>query len=100
MINSNKLQQEVYGGYLNKLKNRFYGLLCEREKLGEWKKFLDTLTIELMGFPEESRTINYYSLVYKLSTLKYLEYEYFRKTIFECMNLIDSLEVGDDNGLL
>ena len=100
MIDNDKLQKEIYIGYLNKLKNRFYGLLCEREKLGEWKKFLDTLTIELLGFPEENKTINYYSLIYKLASLKYLDYEYFRKTIFECMNLIDSLEVGESNGLL
>ena len=40
---------EVYNAYINKMKNRLYGLLCEREKEGEWEKFLDTIIIELLG---------------------------------------------------
>ena len=58
--------QEVYA---NKLKNKLFGLLCEFEKNREWEKFLDSIIIELMGVPEEDRTINYYILMYKLSTL-------------------------------
>jgi hypothetical protein len=82
----------VYEGYKNKLKNKYFGLLKEREKSGEWEKFLDTILIELTGFREEDKTINYYVLYHKTSSLKYLRYEYFRKTIFECMNLITSLK--------
>ena len=36
-------------GYNNNLKNRLFGLLCEREKEGEWEKFLDSIVIELMS---------------------------------------------------
>ena len=75
-------------GYLNKLKNKLFGLLCEYEKGREWEKFLDAILIELMGFPEESKSINYYILFHKLSALRYLRYEYFRTTIFDCMSLI------------
>ena len=75
-------------GYNNKLKNKLFGLLCEFEKDGEWEKFLDSIVIELMGYPEEEKTINYYKLFYKVSTLKYLNYKYFRKTIFDCMSLV------------
>lgn len=75
-------------GYNNKLKNKLFGLLCEFEKNREWEKFLDSIIIELMGVPEEDRTINYYILMYKLSTLRYLRYEYFRSTIFDCMTLV------------
>lgn len=75
-------------GYLNKLKNKLFGLLCEYEKGREWEKFLDAILIELMGFPEEDKTINYYILFHKLSALRYLRYEYFRTTIFDCMSLI------------
>ena len=28
----------TFDGYKNKLKGRLYGLLCEREKDGEWEK--------------------------------------------------------------
>lgn len=106
MINSSPdydkevIKKEVYSGYLNKMKNRLFGLLCEKEKQGEWEKFLDTILIELIGFPDDSKGINYYTLFYKVSSLKYLDYTYFRKTIFECMNLVDSLgRSGDFNGL-
>lgn len=77
-------------GYDNKLKNKLFGLLCEFEKDGEWESFLDSILIELMGYPQEEKTINYYKLFFKVSTLRYLNYKYFRKTIFDCMSLISS----------
>ena len=82
---------EVYVGYLNKLKNKIYGLLCEQEKNGEWEKFLDSILCELLGFDEKKKTINYYILLSKLNSLRFLRYEYFRKTIFECIGLIDKI---------
>ena len=79
------VMQEAYN---NKMKSKLFGLLCEREKGRDWEKFLDSILIELMGYSEEERTINYYTLFHKLSTLRYLRYEYFRGTIFDCMDLI------------
>lgn len=84
----------IFDGYKNKLKGRLYGLLCEKEKNGEWEKFLDSIIIELKGLGANS--INYWPLLGKLSSLKYLSYDYFRKTIFECMNLVSDLEVPDE----
>lgn len=75
-------------GYNNKLKNKLFGLLCEYEKDREWEKFLDSILIELLGFEEEEKTINYYILFHKIASLRYLRYEYFRTTIFDCMALI------------
>ena len=82
------MNDQVKEAYNNKLKSKLFGLLCEREKGRDWEKFLDSILIELMGYSEESKTINYYILFHKLSTLKYLKYEYFRGTIFDCMDLI------------
>jgi hypothetical protein len=79
---------QVKEAYNNKLKSKLFGLLCEREKGREWEKFLDSILIELMGYSEEEKTIDYYILFHKLSTLKYLRYDYFRGTIFDCMDLI------------
>lgn len=84
----------IFDGYKNKLKGRLYGLLCEREKDGEWEKFLDAIYIEVKGFGAQS--INWWSLMGKLGSLKYLSYEYFRKTIFDCMNLVGDLEAPDE----
>ena len=82
------MNKQIKEAYNNKLKSKLFGLLCEREKGRDWEKFLDSILIELMGYSEEEKTINYYTLYHKLSTLKYLKYEYFRGTIFDCMDLI------------
>lgn len=82
------MNEIVLEGYQNKLKNKLFGLLCEREKGREWEKFLDSIVIELIGYPEEQKTINYYILFYKISSLRYLRYDYFRSTIFDCMTLV------------
>jgi hypothetical protein len=62
----------VFEGYNNKLKNKLFGLLCEFEKEREWEKFLDSILIELLGYPESKKTINYYILFYKISSLRFL----------------------------
>lgn len=80
------LRIEAVEGYKNQLKNKLYGLLCEREKQGEWEAFLNTILIELM--PDDNASINQITLFAKLSKLKFLEYKWFRKTIFDCINLI------------
>ena len=46
--------------YKDKMKNKMFGLLCEREKEGSWEKFLDTILIELLGYKEERKTIEYF----------------------------------------
>lgn len=74
------------------LKNRLYGLLCEKEKDGSWEEFLDNILIDLNDFDEEKKCYEYYVLVSKLSSCRYLSYKYYRKTIFECMNLIDRID--------
>lgn len=84
----------TFDGYKNKLKGRLYGLLCEREKNGEWEKFLDSIIIEIQGLGAQS--INWWPLIGKLNMLRMLSYDYFRKTIFECMNLIGGLEEPDE----
>ena len=78
----------------NKLKSRLFGLLREYERGREWEKFLDSILIELMGYSEEEKTINYYILFHKLSSLKYLSYKYFRTTIFDYMTLVS--KIGDE----
>lgn len=82
------MDKQIKEAYSNKLKSKLFGLLCEREKGRDWEKFLDSILIELMGYDEDEKTINYYILCHKLSTLKYLRYEYFRGVIFDCMDLI------------
>jgi hypothetical protein len=75
-----------------KLKSQLYGLLCEYEKNREWESFLDSIIIELLGYPEEEKTVSYYRLFHKVSSLRYLSYKYFRTTIFDCMSLISKAD--------
>ena len=84
-------------GYNNRLKSKLFGLLCERERDREWEKFLDSILIELEGFDESERTIDYYTLYHLIASLRYLSYPYFRKTIFDCMALLSREE---NNGVL
>lgn len=88
----NTIVGEAYG---NSLKNKFFGLLCEYEKGGEWEKYLDTLAVEILGVPEDKRSINWVHLFNKVSALRYLSYPYFRKTIFDCMSLISQVNWGE-----
>lgn len=90
--NSLVIEAEVHKAYLNKLKGKLYGLLCEREKNRDWEKFLDNIMVELYGMPKEYHTINYETLVSKMSMCKYLRFQYFRSNIMECMNLIGAME--------
>lgn len=83
-----EMDNNIKEAYFNKLKNKLFGLLCEFEKNRDWEKFLDSILIEMYGWDESQKTINYYVIFYKLSSLKYLKYEYFRTTIFDCMNLL------------
>ena len=83
--------KEVMEGYNNNLKSRLFGLLCEYEKNRDWEKFLDSILIELMSYPEDQKTINYYRLYAKVSSLRYLSHDYFRTTIFDCMSLLSKV---------
>ena len=82
------MNADIREAYNNKLKNKLFGLLCEYEKGREWERFLDSILIELEGYPEEEKTINYFSLYHKIATLRYLSYPYFRSTVFDAMSLL------------
>ena len=77
--------------YVKRLRNKLYGVLCEKEKGGEWEKFLESIIIELMGAKEEQKSLNYYVLLAKLNSCKFLDYKYFRTTVLECMGLFDRI---------
>jgi hypothetical protein len=88
------IRDATFDGYKNKLKGRLYGVLCEREKGGEWEKFLTSIVIEVYGLGANS--INWWPLIGKLRMLPLLSYEHFRGILFECMNLIGGLEIPDE----
>ncbi len=100
-------QLEVYKRYITFIKNQIYKILPLAEENGEWKKHLDTLIVELAGSNIIFlHSVNFISLIGKLETLKQFnpplslslaeikqldDFIVFRKTIFECMNIAESL---------
>ena len=64
----------VSSAYRNKLKNKLFALLCEKEKNGEWESFLNNLYIEIFGNKNFLRTINYLELQAKMGALNTLKY--------------------------
>ena len=84
----------IASAYKNKLKNKLFALLCEKEKNGEWENFLNNLYIEIFGNKNLLKTINYLELQAKMGSLRYLDYPYFRSTIFDCMSLLGEDEDG------
>lgn len=87
------IKQEDFRVYANGLKNKVYKLLPLREEGLEWEKYLNTILIEVSGsyelLPFKSDLI---SLLSKLEGLyKVEEFMSYRRTIFECLSLIEDL---------
>lgn len=82
---------------LKRLTNQIYKLLPEREENIDWQKPLDTIIIELVGM--DRLLTNFHDILFpllcKLEGLSILtrdeDFQLFRRTIFECLSLMDSL---------
>lgn len=87
------LTEEEFDVYIIGLKNKVYKLLPLREEGLEWEKYLNTVLVEVSGlstiFKNKTRLI---SLLSKLEGLYRLDdFASYRRTIFECLNLIEDL---------
>lgn len=60
------MREEIVAKHKEVLKNRLYGLLCEKEKDGSWEEFLDNILIDLNNFDGKERSLEYYILISKL----------------------------------
>ena len=82
---------------LQRLTNQIYKLLPNREEEIDWTRPLTTIIEELGGMDRlfEEQQITLFSLLCKLEGLFLLtgtnDFFVFRKTIFECLNLIGEL---------
>lgn len=79
--------------FLISMKNKIYKLLPLREENLEWRKYLNTVLIELSGFNELfNNQVALLSILSRLEGLYKLEdFMLYRRTIFECLNSIDEL---------
>ena len=88
---------DIVKNNLKRITNQIYKLLPMREEGLEWRKLLSTLIEELGGmnrlFVDKYESL--FSLLCKLAGLFVLteqeDFALFRRTIFECLSLINSL---------
>ena len=92
-----EIETDVFTEYLKRLTNQIYKLLPSREEGLDWKKPLITILEELAGTKRllMSHQLKIFTLMCKLEGLFILEDEkyffLFRKTIFECLNIIGEM---------
>ena len=67
-----------------------------REHKEDWEKQLDTVIIEIAGLNEIFTSPLFLQLLSKLEGLgvKDMEFELYRKTVFECISLLQELGRG------
>jgi len=93
------INREAIQNNLNRITNQIYKLLPNREEGLDWEKPLETLIIELTGMgsllPDQTEL---FSLLCKLEALKMLteedDFASYRKTIFECLSLMDRIKIN------
>lgn len=101
MVNaSNQLQfdTKVFNRNISRLINQVYKILPLREESQDWKTPLKSCILEVRGLNELFyRNGDYLILLTKLEGIQYEEDFYtFRKTVFECLNLLQNLKVVDE----
>lgn len=82
---------------VDRITNQIFKLLPSREEGGDWKVPLQNLIIEVAGMSELLiDQVNLFSLLCKMEGLLSLDGEedflQFRKTIFECLGLLNELK--------
>ena len=81
---------------VRRLTNHLWTLIPMREHEENWPKQLDTVVIEIAGLHEIFSKPELLQLLCKLEGLKTQEtsFELYRKTIFECISLLQELNRG------
>ena len=82
------MNTEINEGYVNHLKNNFFGILCEFEENKEWELHLDSILNELLGYPEDKKTIDYYILYMRAVRFRLKSFCHKRKHAFEYLTFI------------
>lgn len=81
---------------VRRLTNQLWKLIPMREHEEDWPKQLDTVILEIAGLNEIFIHPQFLQLLCKLEGLKVQEtnFELYRKTVFECISLLQELSRG------
>ena len=81
---------------IKRLTNQLWKLIPMRENNEDWRKQLDTVLIEIAGLNELFINPLFLQLISKLEGMRVeeLNFELYRKTVFECISLLQELNRG------
>ena len=79
---------------IRRLTNQLWKLIPMRENEEDWQKQLDTVILEFVGLNEIFIGPTFLQALSKLEALKIKEvdFEFYRKTVFECISLIQGIK--------
>ena len=91
-----EISQEEISVNVRRLTNQLWKLIPMREHEEDWAKQLDTVILEIAGLNEIFIHPQFLQLLCKLEGLKAVEtnFELYRKTVFECISLLQELNHG------
>lgn len=92
-----KFSEETIRKNITRLTNQMWKLIPMRENEENWEKQLETVIVEIVGLNEIFVMCpTFLQLLSKLEGLrvKEMNFELYRKTVFECINLIQELNRG------
>lgn len=87
------IPEENVNKNVRRLTNQLWKLIPMREHEEDWQKQLDTVILEIAGLNEIFMGSAFLQTLSKLEALRIKEtnFELYRKTIFECISLIQGL---------
>ena len=87
------IPEEDVNKNVRRLTNQLWKLIPMREHEEDWQKQLDTVILEIAGLNEIFMGSAFLQTLSKLEALRIKEtnFELYRKTIFECISLIQEL---------
>lgn len=79
---------------VRRLTNQLWKLIPMRENEEDWQKQLDTVILEFVGLNEIFIGPTFLQALSKLEALKVKEvdFDFYRKTVFECISLIQGIK--------
>jgi hypothetical protein len=82
---------------VQRLTNQLWKLIPMREHNEDWQKQLNTVVLEIAGLNEIFIGSSFLQMLSKLEGLRVQEttFELYRKTIFECINILQELSHVD-----
>lgn len=93
--NGFKVHEVPWKIYIKQKKNQVFKLLPLKEEEGDWEKQLETILVEIGGLNNltSKQEFDAITIQTKLSGLKTneIEFEVYRKTVFEIINLLENL---------